>query len=341
MVFQDFDKISERRRAERERKFKKRVAIGLITGLVLLVIIAAGVIVLVTTNNDSVSNKSSSSPKKGSSSTAKPSSSSSLSSSSSGDSSPTRDVVKVEKLITSVCSSTDYKRRCQDSLTAAAKKEPHLSQPKDFIKVAISAASDELTKAFNKTSTFKFETPEDKAAFGDCKVLMEDALEELAASGSHVGDNATLTALSSKTPDLNSWLSAVQSYQQTCIDGFREGKLKTDMKSAFNATKEFTSNSLALISDLASLLSTFQIPGSPGPAPTVRHLLDTADGFPTWMSHEDRRMLKASDVKLTPNVTVAKDGSGKFKTINAALAAMPAKYTGRYNFLLICILLYG
>ncbi|XP_024931992.2 putative pectinesterase/pectinesterase inhibitor 45 [Ziziphus jujuba] len=346
MVFQDFDKISERRRAERERKFKKRVTIGLITGLVLLVIIAAGVIVLVTTNNNnndsnsnnknssttSKSNKGSSSssakPSSSSSTSASSSSSSSLLSSSSGDSSSTRDVVKVEKVITSVCSSTDYKQRCHDSLTAAAKKQPELSQPKDFIKVAISAASDELTKAFNKTSNFTFNTPEEKAAFGDCKVLMEDALEELEASGKHVGDNATLTALSSKTPDLNSWLSAVQSYQQTCIDGFPVGKLKTDVKNAFNATKEFTSNSLALISEVVSFLSTLQTPGSPGPA-TTRHLLDT-DGFPTWMSHEDRRMLKASDVKLTPNVTVAKDGSGKFKTINAALAAMPANYTGRF-----------
>ncbi|GAV70988.1 Pectinesterase domain-containing protein [Cephalotus follicularis] len=47
------------------------------------------------------------------------------------------------------------------------------------------------------------------------------------------------------------------------------------------------------------------------------------------MSHEDRRMLKVAD-KPKPNVTVAKDGSGQFKTISDALAAMPTKYQGRY-----------
>ncbi|KAK6143098.1 hypothetical protein DH2020_023446 [Rehmannia glutinosa] len=41
-------------------------------------------------------------------------------------------------------------------------------------------------------------------------------------------------------------------------------------------------------------------------------------------------MLKADGTKFTPNVTVAKDGSGKFTMISAALDAMPEKYSGRY-----------
>jgi pectinesterase len=34
--------------------------------------------------------------------------------------------------------------------------------------------------------------------------------------------------------------------------------------------------------------------------------------------------------KITPNVIVAKDGSGQFKTIMEALAAYPKGYKGRY-----------
>ena len=54
-------------------------------------------------------------------------------------------------------------------------------------------------------------------------------------------------------------------------------------------------------------------------------------GVPTWMNSNERRMLKgaAAGEKPKPNVVVAKDGSGEFKTINEALAAMPAKYDGR------------
>ncbi|EAZ42935.1 hypothetical protein OsJ_27525 [Oryza sativa Japonica Group] len=55
------------------------------------------------------------------------------------------------------------------------------------------------------------------------------------------------------------------------------------------------------------------------------------DDVLVWVNRQERRLLKAKfQNKLKPNVVVAKDGSGKFKTINDALAAMPKKYTGRY-----------
>jgi hypothetical protein len=124
------------------------------------------------------------------------------------------------------------------------------------------------------------------------------------------------------------------SYQQTCIDGFPEGKLKSDMEKTFKASKELTSNSLAMVSSLTSFMKSF-----PFPAALNRRLLAKEDNSPAlnkddlpgWMSNEDRRILKgASKDKPKPNVTVAKDGSGDFKTISEALAAMPAKYEGRY-----------
>ncbi|KAJ6746602.1 PECTINESTERASE [Salix koriyanagi] len=124
------------------------------------------------------------------------------------------------------------------------------------------------------------------------------------------------------------------SYQQTCIDGFPEGKLKSDMEKTFKATRELTSNSLAMVSSLVSFLKNFSFSGT-----LNRRLLAEEqnspsldkDGVPGWMSHEDRRILKGADKdKPKPNVSVAKDGSGDFKTISEALAAMPAKYEGRY-----------
>uniref|UniRef100_A0A0E0AW36 Pectinesterase n=1 Tax=Oryza glumipatula TaxID=40148 RepID=A0A0E0AW36_9ORYZ len=55
------------------------------------------------------------------------------------------------------------------------------------------------------------------------------------------------------------------------------------------------------------------------------------DDVLVWVNRQERRLLKAKfQNKLKPHVVVAKDGSGKFKTINDALAAMPRKYTGRY-----------
>lgn len=327
MVFQDFDQISERRRAERERKFRKKVTIGVITGFVVLVLIAAAVVAVVLNNNDNSSskNKASGSSHDNKNNPRSPSS----------PSTSTNNVVKTEQVIKTMCSSTDYKDNCQESLSQAAKKHPELSEPKDFLKVAISAAHDELQKAFNKTSTFNFDSPQAKAAFEDCKVLVDTALNELNDTVSHIGAHATVAELSSKTPDLDSWLSAVISYQQTCVDGFPDGKLKTDMQNLFTSSKRLTSNSLALVAEVASFLSSFQAPSAGGSATTARHLLDTADdGIPNWVASEERRMLKANDVKVTPNVTVAKDGRGKFATITEALNAMPKTYKGRY----VCVM---
>lgn len=316
MAFQDFDEISERRRAAREQKFRKRLIIGLVSGIALLGLIGAGVFAVITR----AAHQQSGAKSAASATHAAPSAA--------------KDVSKSDKVVKVICNATDYKERCENTLTQAVKSQPSSSHhPNDYLKTAISAAKDELHKAFNKTDSFKFNTPEERAAFEDCKVLMEDAMEELEASVSTVSGNDTNSEkLSAKTPKLNSWLSAVISYQQTCVDGFPEGKLKTDMAKLFKPSKEFTSNSLALISEVASLLTAFQATG------TARHLLAKVpnspvvldrDGFPSWVAYEDRRILKVKGELPTPNLTVAKDGTGDFKTINEALAAMPAKYAGR------------
>ncbi|PON49412.1 Pectinesterase inhibitor domain containing protein [Parasponia andersonii] len=318
MAFQDFDQISERRRAVREQRFRRRVIIGVVSGFALLVLVGAGVFAVV-----SRAGHRQNGPANSTAATA---------------SAPTtaKDVSKTDKLVKVICNATDYKDKCENTLTLALRNHSSSSHhPRDYVEMAILEARDELRRAVNKTDSLKFDTPKEKAAYEDCKVLMEDAMEELEASASAVSGNSTDSgSLSSKTPQLNSWLSAVMSYQQTCVDGFPEGKLKTDMEKLFKASKEFTSNSLALISEVASFLTAFQATG------TARHLLAKepnsspvsldSDGFPNWIAHEDRRMLKGKSDKPTPNVTVAKDGTGDFKTISGALAAIPAKYDGRY-----------
>lgn len=50
--------------------------------------------------------------------------------------------------------------------------------------------------------------------------------------------------------------------------------------------------------------------------------------WPAWLSAADRRILQSSDV--TPNVVVAADGSGNYKTVSAAVAAAPDNSKTRY-----------
>lgn len=308
MAFQDFGYLSERRRIERRQKLRKRIFIGAVSAAVVILLIAVGVFVAVTRSEDDDNHgqKAATAVK------------------------PQKMPSHNQKAIKIICSATDYKQACENSLSKLANSSTSLSQPKGLLKVAISATSNGLGKSFNETKAFKLDTPQEKDAFEDCKVLMQNALEELENSISHIVSSNKLPAVKD---ELNNWLSAVMSYQATCIDGFPEGPLKTKLKKTFNSSQELTSNALAIVSQVTSILSSFESTGSD------RRLLaqDSSgpsladDGFPSWMTQEDRRILKPHETsKFIPNAIVAKDDSGNFTTISAALAAMPAKRRGRY-----------
>lgn len=109
-----------------------------------------------------------------------------------------------------------------------------------------------------------------------------------------------------------------------------------------NAT-ELTSNALAIVSAISNILTSFNIPfnNSSGAASSRRLLEQPNDAssnhdhgggaYPSWFSAADRRLLANQGNRgVTPNAMVAKDGSGQFKTINAALAAYPKNLRGRY-----------
>ncbi|KAF7837600.1 putative pectinesterase/pectinesterase inhibitor 45 [Senna tora] len=299
MAFQDFDLITEKRKNDRRQKLKRRIAIGAVCTIVVIGLIGAAAFVVVSRNEENEVNDGT-----------KPASDS------------TKQIAQGEKLVKTICSSTDYQDKCMTSLSKEVQKD---SKPKDVLKISITVALEEISKAMNKTTSFNFQSEKEKGAFEDCKKLLEDAKEELGLSSSRV-TAVEVSKLEESSSDLNSWLSAVISYQETCIDGFEEGKLKDDIKSAFKDSKEYVSNSLAIVSKLASLLSTLK----GGSSRRLMSTSSTDEDVPEWINDEDRRMLKAADDKPTPNVTVASDGSGNFKTISEALNAIPQKYTGRY-----------
>ena len=310
MAFQDFDLITERRKNEKKKQLKKRILIGVVSSVVLAGLIGCAFFVVTTKNGGSNEKNNESSTNNAS-----------------------KRVAHSEKMVKLVCSSADYKDKCEGPLTKAVEEDPKLQHPKDLLKVYVKIVQDEVNKAFNKTNTFKFDTEEEKGAFEDCKQLIQDARDDLETSINQLGQ-IEFNKLSSKTPDLNSWLSAVISFQQTCVDGFPEGKTKTDLQKMFVDSKEFVSNSLAIVSQVSTFLSTVQTiarsrlllsDNSNSPVASL-----DSDGFPSWIHSDERRMLKAADIRPTPNVTVAKDGSGDFKTISEALAAIPKAYNGRY-----------
>ncbi|KAK9055562.1 hypothetical protein SSX86_026646 [Deinandra increscens subsp. villosa] len=312
MAFQDFDQITERRKFERKQRLKQRIIIGVVViVLILSGAVAAFLIFLNSSQSDDTDDEGADNTEtidnnKGD----KPAGVS--------DDKGNNDqkVSQTQKAVQSICQSTDYKETCESRLEKSlSSKLLGLPGPDDLVKAAISAASDELDNAINQTSTFmKVDTAPDnqKATFDVCKQVFEDAQNDFNHSR-----NAAWS------PDLGNWLSAVMTYQQTCIDAVTEDATRSSIELALKTSKELTSNSLAIVSSLQN--------SAPPPAPAARRRLQTSgSGLPTWMSHETRRLLKADNPSLTPNVTVAKDGSGDFTTISKALEVLPENYQGRY-----------
>ncbi|KAL3535467.1 hypothetical protein ACH5RR_003928 [Cinchona calisaya] len=305
MAFQDFDLISERRKTERQQKLKRRITIAVASTIILVLLVAAAVCAVVYKDrfypNSSQHNNAPAAPHP-----AKPT------------------VSPTEKAVKTICASTDYKQTCEDTLFKAVKANASALQPKDLLRASMSAILGGIDLAIQAGSSIHFDDRNNKVAFDVCMTLLGDAKEEL---------NSSISSIDVKTgnaPDLNNWLSAVMSYQQSCIDAFPDGEIRSMLQKTLNTSKELTSNSLAMVSlsQVASFLGT-NIKRRLLTKESGLNSLDE-EGIPTWINQENRRILKANTTLQTPNVTVAKDGSGNFTTINAALAALPPVYDGRY-----------
>ncbi|KAK9715606.1 hypothetical protein RND81_06G176400 [Saponaria officinalis] len=316
MAFEEFGQLSRRRREERAQ-IKKKVLILVLVLIILAAAVVAGVFAFLNSKKSKGNNAPSSS-------------------SEGGGGGGGEDAAKLSnKIVQMLCDPTDYRQKCEETLIKVVHTNastPTIA-PKAIIKAAISAAADEVVKAISQSGKFKFDTPDEKAAYDVCKKLFKDSVDELGEALLHTGQE--IKDFKSKIPDLKTWLSAVYSYQETCIDAFPEGESKNNIQNALNSTKEYVGNSLALVSQISSFLQKFAAAAAARRAqPAARHLLaHTADpsgasqvdaeGFPEWVGRGERRLLTKAVVNLVPNITVAKDGSGNFTSINECLKSLP------------------
>ncbi|URE12582.1 pectinesterase [Musa troglodytarum] len=222
------------------------------------------------------------------------------------------------KSVTAICASTDYTDVCERTLSSAINGS---ASPKEIIQASFMAAIKEIEAASHLSKNVSLSATDsmNKDGFDICRRLFEDANEELQAAFSETHD---LDGLKRRTDDVKCWLSAVISYQQTCLDAITQPGLHSTMKDGLVTASQVTSNAIAIVSGLGSLFKNFQVP--------INHGTD-AKGYPTWFSSHDRKLLVVhARGELKPNMVVAQDGSGDYKTINAALDAMPKEYSGRY-----------
>lgn len=229
------------------------------------------------------------------------------------------------KSVHMLCASTDYPNTCVSTLTKALKSKfndtSSVEDPKDLLYAALRVVSYEVGHAFKRSQLFKSTDSRIRVAVEDCMHLFDESRYNIERSL-----NRSVGFGNNWSHDLETWASAVISFEQSCADSFPEGETKEKMKTLMKTAKEVSSNAVAIIGQVAGFLTLL---GNQDDKSSRRKLLENGKGLPVWLSKSERSILGDYESKLKPNVTVAKDGTGNFTTISAALAAIPEKYDGR------------
>lgn len=264
------------------------------------------------------------------------------------------------KKVHEFCQTTEFKDACAKSLEGVAKNESATMQ--DYIMAAFQSTLDEVKKGLaeaGKTSVNKDSDPYNHMAVDDCKTLLQFAIDELEGALSLVGETDA-ASLHEYTYDLLNWIGGVYSYQSVCLDAIDKPEYKSVIEKGLMNATQLTNNAINIVAKMSEFLKSFniQIPEGLLSGNSHRRLLDfnkaDQDGYPTWFPAADRKLLEKSSKgkgkagkggaapgggpplppvgsgPITPNAVVAKDGSGKFKTVNDALKAYPPNHQGRY-----------
>lgn len=207
--------------------------------------------------------------------------------------------------LAALCNETDYKETCISSLESVGNQTEVLI----YFKGAVNATIYEMEDVVKIARQVDVALKQEKMALADCIELVELCLDELQFVVTMV--NATPSLFFNDSSDARTSLSAVLSYQRACIEGMQEASSTFDMERALQKSTELTSNSLAIV-----------------------YAFSVNDDKGAESSGMSRKLISnhSFDIKIAqaPDAVVAKDGSGKYKSINDAINAYPDGHNGRY-----------
>ncbi|KAG6769856.1 hypothetical protein POTOM_025522 [Populus tomentosa] len=153
-------------------------------------------------------------------------------------------------------------------------------------------------------------------AITDCLDLLDFSADELSWSMSaSQNPNGKHNSTGDLSSDLRTWLSAALVNQDTCIEGF-DGTSNILKGLVSGSLNQITSSVQELLKNVNPHTNSKSSGGGFSGSKSGNN-----GQFPSWVKHEDRKLLVLNGV--TPNVIVAADGTGNFTNIMDAVAAAP------------------
>lgn len=151
----------------------------------------------------------------------------------------------------------------------------------------------------------------EQGALSDCLVLLNLSVDLMLDSIRAVS-NGTRTSQA----DAQAWLSGVLTNHDTCFDGLNT----REKESIGRVLEDLISRARASLAILVAISS----------QPDSGFLDVFVEKLPSWIIAADRKLLQSSVDAVKADLTVAKDGSGNYKTVKEAIAIAPDKSKTRY-----------
>ncbi|KAJ4834586.1 Pectinesterase/pectinesterase inhibitor U1 [Turnera subulata] len=243
-------------------------------------------------------------------------------------------------ILKSSCSATLYPELCYSAIATVPGATNNLASQKDVIELSINITTKAVQKNFfvveKLLASRKGLTEREKTALHDCLETIDETLDELHQALEDLNEYPNKKSLKQHADDLKTLLSSAITNQETCLDGFsHDGADKKVRKALLKGEKhveKMCSNALAMIKNMTDTdIAKFEL----SQKNTNRKLKQeekeeegSTGEWPEWLSAGDRRLLQSGTV--TPNVVVAADGSGDYRTVSAAVKAAPSKSKTRY-----------
>ncbi|KAI3802797.1 hypothetical protein L1987_30940 [Smallanthus sonchifolius] len=228
-------------------------------------------------------------------------------------------------LIKSSCANTLYPQLCYSTLSTT----PPLitTTKKDLIQITINKAKDTVQANLNTInhhlSANTNLTQRAKIALYDCLELGSGTLQRMHTVIQELRAYPTKKPLRQHADHLITLMSTTITNKETCLDGLSHDAPSKQLRSLIIRGQDhggkMCSNVLAMIKDMTD--SDMADDGN-----VIKMFKD--DKWPEWLSAGDRKLLQSGTV--TPDMTVAADGSGDYTTVAAAVAAAPSKSGTRY-----------
>lgn len=232
-----------------------------------------------------------------------------------------------------MCTNAYDRDSCLTSL--AAHPNAATSGPRGLATIGIDNAMGEVSSFYSYTTSLRATShgAGEQSALSVCQSILLDAQEHLKLSLGTLGAPNPLK-FKEQMADALTWLSSALTDHTTCLDGVNEKAGRTEgamIKSRAGIVTTFLANAVSLVAAISSFgMST---------GDHSRRLLgdlcspvyelesdEFGEEFPKWMRPGERKLMQTvSDTNnLTiVNAVVAKDGSGQYWSIQAALDAAP------------------